>query len=477
MSRRTRVHLIHTNDIHSHFEVMPQIHRIVNDLKRECHDQGEACWILDIGDHMDRSAIETEGTGGMANRHVLETSGYDMMTLGNNELLTFSKQELNELFQDASFHVLAANVTDASGEEVDWIQQWILREQEGFCLAFIGVTIPFTEFYQLLGWTVEDPYHILARQVSRLRREADAVVVLSHLGYNHDRRLAAEIPGIDVIMGAHTHHLLEQPERVGDTWIAAAGKFGSHVGHLMLDWDQVSRRLSVSGRTIPVVNISPDKTVLRLIDEDRVKAEQRLSHPIIQLEHDLTIDWFGESSLGNLLADSLLSWVEAECALVNAGQILGNLYAGALTRGHIHQICPHPINPCTMTLPGEIIQKSLEESLLQDVQHKEIRGFGFRGKQLGTMNVAGLDIVYDPNGVPTERIREIRIGGQPLKSERLYRVATIDMFTFGIGYEEIQQGTDLRFYLPEFLRDVMAQHLTIPGVLERAQRRRWHPTG
>lgn len=476
VSRRTRVHLIHTNDIHSHFEFMPQIHRLVVELRRKCEDRGEACWVMDIGDHMDRFAIETEGTGGMANRHVLEASGYDMMALGNNELLTFSKRELNDLFHDAPFQVLAANVAATSGEEVNWIRPWVLREREGFCVAFTGVTIPFTQFYRLLGWMVADPYRLLAEQVSRLRREADAVVILSHLGLDHDRRLAAEIAGIDVIMGAHTHHLLEQPERVGDTWIAAAGKFGSHVGHLVLDWDHLRRRLSVSGRTIPVADSPPDQTISRLIAADRAKAERVLSQPIIRLERDLTIDWFGESPLGNLLADALLNWVEAECALVNAGQILDHLQAGPITRGRIHQICPHPINPCTMTLPGALIQKSLEESLLRDVQCKEIRGFGFRGKRLGTMSVAGLDVRYDPTGLPGQRIREIRVGAHPLQADRLYRVATIDMFTFGIGYEEIQKGTDIHFYLPEFLRDVIAQYLTMPGVVERAHRQRWHPS-
>lgn len=423
---------------------------------------------------MDRFSVETEGTGGLANRHVLEAAAYDFMTLGNNELLTFSKEELNRLFGDAPFQVLAANVADIAESQPDWIQPWAVREWDGFRVAFTGVTISFAEFYRLLGWEVEDPIRVLAKQVPRLRREADAVVVLSHLGLGNDRSLAQAVPGIDVIMGAHTHHLLEKPERVGDTWIAAAGKFGGHVGHLTLEWVPASRRLAVSGRVFPVSDVPPDPTVSQRIEEDRIKAERALSHPIIHLDHDLVIDWYTESPLGNLLADGLLDWVEAECALVNAGQLLGSLEAGPVTRGRIHQICPHPINPCGMDLPGAIIQKTLEESLLQGVQQKEIRGFGFRGRRLGMMNVAGIEVVHDPDASSTPRIREIRIAGEPLQPDRLYRVATIDMFTFGIGYEEIQKGTGLRFYLPELLRDVIAHHLTVPGAPARAQKPRWH---
>lgn len=476
MSRTTRVHIIHTNDIHSHFEAMPRIHRVISDLSRNCRDRGEACWVMDIGDHMDRFAVETEGTGGLANRHVMEATGYDFMTLGNNELLTFSKAELDQLFRDAPFEVLAANVRDAAGETPEWLRTCSFRETNGFRVAFTGVTIAFTEFYRLLGWEVVDPFPILAETVPRLRQQADAVVVLSHLGLRNDRHLAQAVPGVDVILGAHTHHLLEELEQVGDTWIAAAGKFGQYVGHLTLEWETRSRHLTVTGQVLPVGNTTTDPMMVGRIKEERRRAEIALSRPILHLEQDLRMDWYGESPLGNLLADGLMEWVGADCALVNAGQLLGNLETGPVTPGRIHEICPHPINPCAMTLSGAAIQQSLEESLLQDIQRTEIRGFGFRGRRLGILNMAGMEAVYDPVAAPFQRIREIRIAGEILQSHRLYRVGTIDMFTFGIGYPAIQGGTDLRFYLPEMLRDVIAHTLTIPGALERARKPRWHPT-
>ena len=105
---------------------------------------------------------------------------------------------------------------------------------------------------------------MLPEQVSRLRKEVDLVVLLSHLGLATDRRLAEEIPEIDIILGGHTHHLLEEPERVGQTWLAAAGKFGEHVGHVTITFDPAGQKIiQVKGRFIPVSAVDPDPKMVK----------------------------------------------------------------------------------------------------------------------------------------------------------------------------------------------------------------------
>ncbi|MFC4076204.1 bifunctional metallophosphatase/5'-nucleotidase [Salinithrix halophila] len=471
---RTLIHILHTNDIHSHFEEMPRIQTVLDGLRRELSKTDAVCFTVDVGDHMDRVRVETEGTRGRANRAVMETAGYQMITLGNNELLTFSKPDLDALFTDAPFEVLAANVEEAKGEQPHWLRRWTVREAEGFRIGFLGVTIPFQNFYRLLGWNVSDPLSLLAQEVARLRQEVDAVILLSHLGLGNDRRLAEAVPGIDVILGSHTHHLLEVPERVGPTLIAAAGKFGGHVGHVTLEMDPVTRRVAaLSGRCLPVREAPADEKVREQIRRFRLEAKNTLSEPILELSEPLPVDWHRESPLGNLLADGLLDWVGADCSLVNAGQLLGGLKAGPVSRGRLHEICPHPINPCRILLSGASIRCTLEESLLQEYQDKGIRGFGFRGKQLGTINMAGIKAVFEPAAPPMEKLREVRVAGAPLEEDELYRVATIDMFTFGVGYTEIKKGKEIEYFLPEFLRDILAHQLHRPGALRQCWIPRW----
>lgn len=111
--------------------------------------------------------------------------------------------------------------------------------------------------------------------------------------------------------------------------------------------------------------------------------------------------------------------------------------------------------------------------MLPEFADKPMTGFGFRGKVLGTMCVEGLAIQYDPGRAPYEKVTDIRVAGQPLEEHEEYTVGTLDMFTFKAGYEVLANGTDLRFMLPEFLRDLIEMELKRPGAMEECFAARW----
>ncbi len=460
-----RVHILHTNDLHSHFESMPAIHTLLHRLSEQLEGEGDKVFRVDLGDHMDRFSLETEGTLGRANRSVMDITGYELITLGNNELLTFSKEELHELYEKSPFKVLALNVEEEDGYPSSLDPA--LGDSGGRRISdrVSRGDDPVPTVLRTVGMASVRSLEVLPEAVSRLRKEVHAVVILSHLGIGNDRRLAEVVPGIDVILGSHTHHLLEVPERVGNTLIAAAGKFGGHVGHVTLELNptrqQVTRR---EGGCLPVAAVDPDPQLEARIRGFRREAEAHLSETIRELDRPLPVDWYAESPLGNFLADGLLHWVpDSDCALVNAGQLLGGLQAGSVTRGRLHQICPHPINPVRLVLSGGEIRRILEESLIRDRQELEIRGFGFRGKKLGMMNLAGMEAEMNSLKPAGKRLGQVEINGAPLDEDRDYRVATIDMFTFGAGYEEFKKGREKKYFLPEFLRDVLAHHLRQSG--------------
>ena len=149
---------------------------------------------------MDRGRMETEGTAGMANRAVLEASGYQVVALGNNELLTFPREALDRLYADVPFSVVGTNIEAAGGEQPVWLKKWAVREMAGVRVGFLGLTIPYPIFYELMGWRLSDPLEALSEWVPRIREEVDVLVLLSHLGLTWDRRLAKDVPGIDLIL-------------------------------------------------------------------------------------------------------------------------------------------------------------------------------------------------------------------------------------------------------------------------------------
>lgn len=471
---RIRLRILHTNDIHSHFEQLPRIAAIIASLRQEAG--AEHTLSLDIGDHIDRMRPETEGTGGLANIALLNAIGYDAVTLGNNEGLTCTPEVLNELYgKHARSKVVIANLRDAeTGSLPLWASPYAIFNKSGIQIGVIGVTARFTDFYRLLGWNVSDPFEAVASLAAELRPKVDVLIVMSHLGLSNDERMAAEIPGIDLILGGHTHHLLEEPIRSGRTLICAAGKFGQYVGVVDLELDAVSKRLLHAEGGVKAAAESEEEESIRLqIQQYAVKAKASLDREVARIDCDLDVDWYGESRLGNLLAAGLRDWVGAEIGLVNAGQLLGGLPQGPVSAGMLLELCPSPINPCRMKLSGAQLLTALEESLLPEFMNKPLYGFGFRGKVLGTLCVDGITIEYDPEAAPYSRILSVHVGTEALELERLYTVGTIDMFTFRIGYLSIAEGLEPEFFMPEFLRDVLLKELHNARAMKDSSRKRW----
>lgn len=475
MGRLVRIHVLHTNDVHSHFDQMPRIAALLRRMRRELEAAGDAVFVLDGGDHVDRMHPVTEGTRGWANVDVLNASGYDVVTVGNNEGITLPHEWLERLYAGARFDVALANLRDArTGERPPWAKPVVVREAGGVRVAFLGVTAPYHTFYNLLGWHVEEPEGVLAEQVRVWRERADLVVVLSHLGLGRDEELARSLSGVDLIVGAHTHHVLARGHTVGDTLIVQCGRGGGLVGHVRLVYDRDARRVVArEARCLPVVDEVPDAAVAEVIARREREADAVLSEPVAALAQPLPVSWERESPLANLLAAGLRRWVQADVALVNAGTLLAPLVAGPVTRRQLLAACPHPINPCRLTLTGEALRTILEDSLRDERIRAPIRGFGFRGRVHGWMCVDGLTVEYDPTAPEGSRIVRIIGDEGPLDPRREYRVATLDMFTFGPHFPLFHHGRDVRYCLPEFLRDVLQEALQWPEAVAASHRRRW----
>lgn len=468
------LHIAFTNDIHSHFSAMERIAEMVEELRAQ---YGSSLLLLDIGDHMDRAAMETEGTLGQANVDVLNLTGYDAITIGNNEGLTFSLEMLEQAYSGLICPIVCGNFLEhRTGEPPSWMSERVILERAGMRIGLIGATVAYPLLYDLLGIEAVDPLATIADAVRQMRSEVDLVIIMSHLGLHVDEQMAATIPGIDVILGGHTHHLLEVPLVIGDTSISAAGKYGQYLGLITITRDKNTGKPTViDGRCIPVDEGVGSQTISQAIDIHRKSAHERMNAEIAFTDRKLELDssYESESPFANFLAQAVRRHTDAEISLVNSGQLMGELAQGKITWGMLHQLCPSPINPCRMLLTGEDILYTLEQSLLPEWTGRAITGYGFRGKVLGGLCVDGMEISYDPSRDPYQRIVQASIQGVPIQPKQTYIVGTLGMFTFGNGYERIKAGKEIAYMLPEFLRDLLKLELQVPGALEQCQCNRW----
>ncbi|MCE3199968.1 bifunctional metallophosphatase/5'-nucleotidase [Paenibacillus sonchi] len=470
-----RLTLIHTNDIHSHFEMMSPIAAEIANLKAAAGE--EPVLLLDIGDHMDRAAVETEGTMGQANIDMINLTGYDAITIGNNEGLTFTREILSALYAGLQCPVVCCNILEsATGEAPGWMKRHVILEKDGIKIGITGATAAFASFYGLLGWEALDPEEALREQCELLAPQVDLLIILSHLGLPADQRLAEQLQGVHAILGGHTHHMLETPQMINGTAVCGAGKFGRYVGRLIFERAHAGAAFElVSGRCFTVDPSLTEDVLAPAAALHLQHGREVLNETVAITDRELSLDTEGESPFGNLLAQAVRRFTGTPISLVNSGQLLGPLPQGTITAGMLHALCPSPVNACIIRLKGEDIRKALEQSRTEAFYNKAIFGYGFRGKVLGSLAVDGLKILYDPGVLPYDNGNGIAVfvGGEPLDDKTVYSVGTLDMFTFRIGYESLADGTEPLYLLPHFLRDLLRMELQRPGSLDECAALRW----
>ncbi|WP_066192534.1 bifunctional metallophosphatase/5'-nucleotidase [Gracilibacillus timonensis] len=456
-----RFHFYYCNDLHSHFDQWPNIVHYFKKEKEKNAQRGQQSWIVDIGDHIDRSHPIAEAFRGKANIRLLNEAGFDFATLGNNEGITLEHEDLFHLYDQAAFQVACANLDTLQGPNPSWLKDSITFETKyQLRVTIFGLTAPFTAFYQPLGWQVTSPYDYLAEHIQALKKDCDVLIFLSHLGLSDDEMIAEKYPEIDVIIGGHTHHLLKNGKEVNQSLLTAAGKFGKYVGEVHLEWDHTVGQLTKKqAYTVETEYLDRDQATVNLVQSMEQQAMELLQQPVTELAQPLRVDWFANTPIIQELTDKLREWTDADIAMLNAGILLDGLPEGVVTYGDIHQICPHPINPCTVPLRGIEVLEVIRGACQSSLRHLELTGFGFRGKIIGEFVFSGVKVTLQSDQDGSTRVQDVEWQGRPLKLNRIYTFATADMFTFGNMFPEIVRSTRKEFFLPEFMRDLLAQML------------------
>ncbi|MBI3242263.1 MAG: metallophosphatase [Chloroflexi bacterium] len=273
----TRLALLHTNDLHGQFDQMPRLMTLINRERALATAEGRALLLLDAGDSSERKIWESDVTQGRANFAMLDAMGCQATALGNNEG-RWGLEALTKLVASAHFPVLAANLLPPDSDEPPaglrthtWFEIGDLK------IAVVGLTSEDKpKLYERLHCRPRPAIEALRDLIPRLRHEgAHLILLLSHLGISSDRKLAAAVPGIHVILGGHSHTFLEQPQRVRKTLIAQLGPNGDFLGRLDLTLDSATRQItSTSYAAIPCgPDVPPDPTLSGLLELVRFEAE------------------------------------------------------------------------------------------------------------------------------------------------------------------------------------------------------------
>ncbi len=239
--RLRRVRIVHTNDLHGHVERAAAVAAVAA-AERE---KDPNLLFLDAGDCISGTPLSTIYKGRPI-FEIMSTMGYDAVAVGNHEY-DHGWQLIEEFREIARFPLLCANARSPTGALLGDAPSRVF-EVAGVRVGVLGLIteqVPrLTVTSASAGCTFEDPIEAARRLVPELRKRSDVVVLLTHLGVEADAALAGAVPGIDLIVGGHSHTELRQALEVGSTRIVQAKCYGERVGIVDLVWDADEGRIT-----------------------------------------------------------------------------------------------------------------------------------------------------------------------------------------------------------------------------------------
>src|SRR5262252_8767100 len=273
--------------------------------------------LLDGGDTWQGSlgALRTQGQDVIDCVRLLKP---DAMT-GHWEF-TYGEKRVKEAIGKLGFPFLALNVRDTEWQEPVF-DAYKMFDKAGTRVAVLGQAFPYTPVanprWMIPTWSFGIREDDVRANVAKARKEgAQLVVLLSHNGFDVDRKLAARIPDIDVILTAHTHDALPEVVKVGKTLLVASGSAGKFISRLDLDVRGIQVK-DFRYRLIPLFAdaIHPDPDMQVAIGNARAPFAKELERVVGRSESLLYRRGSFNGTFDDLICAAMLEQRDAEIAL------------------------------------------------------------------------------------------------------------------------------------------------------------------
>ncbi len=497
------LHVLHINDFHSRIESIgatgstcdaegeaagecfggvARLHAAINAKREELRAAGENVIVLDAGDQFAGSLFFTTFQG-QAEVEFMNGIGFDAMVFGNHEF-DLGPEPISAFVEKAQFPVVFGNVEASSDNRLGPLNRDpVILEVGGKRIGIVGALTQDTAEIAAPGPTVTfgEVNAYLTEAAAALEAQGVAhVLALTHQGAIDDFETAAVVPGIDAIIGGHSHTLFSNthegaaypyPEMVaGPDGVAvpvvSAEAYSKYLGHLVLTFDEAGVVTQASGDTILMdASVTPDPGVLARIAEMGAPIEELKAREVAELA--APVDGGRETcravecEMGNLVAEAMLARVKDQgvtIALQNGGGLRASLDAGTVTKGEVLTVLPFQNTLSTFNITGAGLRAALENGVSQVEE-----GAG------RFLQVAGMSYSWDAAAAPGERVREVLVRDGdalvPLDPAKVYTVVTNDFLRKGgDGFAVLRDEATNAYDFGPGLEDVLGEFLAAnPG--------------
>ncbi|MEX0955068.1 MAG: 5'-nucleotidase C-terminal domain-containing protein [Rhizobiaceae bacterium] len=444
---------------------------------RAAHE-GDNVLFLNAGDNFQGSLFYSTYKGAVE-AEFLNIMKPDVMTIGNHEF-DDGEEGLATFFDAVEFPIISANVrADMQSALADKVKPSIVLEVGGEKIGIVGAVANDTAELSSPGEhvTIEEDVATITEAVKELSRQGvSKIIALTHVGYPRDMAAIARIPGVDVVVGGHSHTLLSNTvEGAGGpypTWvdnplgykvpIVQAGSYSKYLGDLSVTFSDIGIVKEASGEPILLdASVEPDAEVVARVEE--------LKAPIAEAMNEVVASTTGpidgsrdscraqECEMGNLVTDAMLDRVKdqgVQFAITNGGGLRASIDEGDVTMGEVVTVLPFQNTLATFDLKGSDVMASLEGGLSQ------VEDGAGRFPQ-----VSGLRYTFDRSVAPGEgRVTSVEVneGGEwvPIDPDKTYLIATNNfMRGGGDGYALFASSAKNAYDYGPGLEQVVADYL------------------
>lgn len=385
--------VLHTNDQHGHLlpfsypdRVSPQddvaqmparkniggIARRAT-LVKQIRAREKNVFLFDAGDCMDGTPFSTEFLG-RADYDAMNGVGYDYAVPGNHDF-NMTAAQFDELARLVRFPFLLANVYQKTGDQTV-LPPYRIADWDGLKVAIFGLTTYSSRTYKAIdeAFRMREPLAVARELVPQLRQQADLVVLIAHNGLEVDRQIARQVPGIDLIVGGHSHTRVPQglyvladspgPSDPRGTIVVQAHQWGGELGRLDLivteGADNRWRVTRYGESLLPVTSqYADDPDVARTVAGywDRIKNKYAV---VVGEAKDEFCEVDGlDATNYYLVADAVQSALGTDFDLENVGGVRAPLLKGPITMGDLVSLDPFNNTVYTFKIRGADLKRLL----------------------------------------------------------------------------------------------------------------------
>lgn len=380
-------------------------------------------------------------TKGAAAAACMNAIPYAVSALGPEDL-TLSPADLEKLVRASSFTVLASNLYLRSNKKPAFIKSQQVITAGGTRLGFLAVSVMDPERFNvqrhLPNYKLEKESYEIERALKALK-EGGAQVTVLLLGVNPKKpagkdfhaAFLGKLPRLDLVITDDPG--LGKPLRVKKTWVVPAPSRLAAAGRIELSIEPGTGRLTgVRARNLRLEKdkYGEDAGVLETVNRQRAVITKLFSRRVGAAAADILKTEGSASPLGNFTADCVKRWARSDAAIVNNPVLGGDILKGPVTAGDLYRVLPFDTSVVFVKIRGEDLKHAIE-NVSRDI------------------SVSGMEIRMQ--GPAVERLS---IGGEPVRPDRIYRVAVPDAIVNDKDYSLLSNATEFA-NSRRFLREVL----------------------